>query len=113
MIRRFIITMGLLSAIAFAAVSCKETPQEEPQEDPVTAPVASVEVKALDRTSVTFTISSDSPGDYAWTIVPATEKISSAEKLFKEGTSGMFGSSQKTEITYNELEGGKEYETRM
>lgn len=109
MIRRFFITMGLLSAIAFAAVSCKETPQEEPQEDPVTAPVASVEVNALDRTSVTFTISSDSPGDYAWTIVPATEKISSAEKLFKEGTSGMFGSSQKTEITYNELEGGKEY----
>ena len=50
MIRRFIITMGLLSTIAFAAISCKETPQEDPQEDPVTAPVASVEINALDRT---------------------------------------------------------------
>ena len=109
MSHRFIITLGLLLAMAFAAVSCKETPQDEPQDDPVTAPVASVEVNALDRTSITFTISSDSPGDYAWTIVPSTKKINSAEGLFTEGTTGMFGTSQKAEITYNELEGGNEY----
>ena len=109
MSNRFIITLGLLLAMAFAAVSCKETPQDEPQDDPVTAPVASVEVNALDRTSITFTISSDSPGDYAWTIVPSTKKINSAEGLFTEGTTGMFGTSQKAGITYNELEGGNEY----
>ena len=109
MSNRFIIAMGLFFAMAFAAVSCKETPQEEPQEDPVTAPVASIEVTGLDRTSVTFTISSDSQGDYAWAIIPSGSKIESAEALFTTGQSGMFDGSMKAEITYNELEGGNEY----
>ena len=109
MTKRFIYAMGVILSLAFSYVSCNETPQEEPQDDPVTAPVASVEINALDRTSVTFTISSDSPGDYAWAIVPSTSDISSAELLFTAGQSGMLGSSQKIEITDNELTGGNEY----
>lgn len=105
--RRFIFTIGILSTMILAAVSCKKTPQEEPQ-GPI-APVATLEVNELDRTSVTFTIASDSPGDYAWAIVPSTTQITKVEDLFTLGYSGMFGSSQQTEITYNELEGGNEY----
>lgn len=109
MTRRFLIATGLIIAAAFAAISCKGPQQEDPQEDPVVAPTATVEINALDRTSVTFTISSDSPGDYVWAIVPETEKIASAEELFSNGNSGMFTSAQKVEVTYNELEGGNEY----
>lgn len=109
MTRRFLIAIGFVITAAFAAVSCKGPQQEEPQEDPVIAPTASVEINALDRTSVTFTITSDSPGDYVWAIVPETEKIASAEDLFSNGNSGMFTSEQKIEVTYNELEGGNEY----
>ena len=109
MTRRILIATGFIIAAAFAAISCKGPQQEEPQEDPVVAPTATVEINALDRTSVTFTISSDSPGDYVWAIVPETEKIASAEELFSNGNSGMFTSAQKVEVTYNELEGGNEY----
>ena len=109
MTRRILIAAELIIAAAFATISCKGPQQEEPQEDPVVAPTATVELNALDRTSVTFTISSDSPGDYVWAIVPETEKIASAEELFSNGNSGMFTSAQKIEVTYNELEGGNEY----
>ena len=109
MTRRILIATGFIIAAAFAAISCKGPQQEDPQEDPVVAPTATVEINALDRTSVTFTISSDSPGDYVWAIVPETEKIASAEELFSNGNSGMFTSAQKVEVTYNELEGGNEY----
>ena len=109
MTRRFLIAAGLALSVAFAAISCKGPQQEEPQDDPVVAPTATVEVNALDRTSVTFTISSDSPGDYAWAIVHGTDKVTSAEALFSTGHSGMFDASQKVEVKYNELEGGNEY----
>jgi hypothetical protein len=109
MTKRILIAMGLIIAATFSTVSCKGPQQEEPQEDPVVAPTASVEINSLDRTSVTFTITSDSPGDYVWALVPETEQISSAEDLFAKGNSGMFTSSQRVEVTYNELEGGNEY----
>lgn len=105
MIKKFIYAMVSLCAMALAVASCKETPQEEP----VTAPEASVKIDALDRTSITFTISSTAAGDYAWAIVPATEEIQSAEILFTAGHSGMFDSSQKIKVTFNELEGGQKY----
>ena len=83
MTRRFLIAAGLIFTSALAAISCKGPQQEEPQDDPVVAPAATVEVNALDRTSVTFTISSDFPGDYAWAIVSGTDKVASAEALFR------------------------------
>lgn len=73
------------------------------------APVATIKIDDLDRTSVTFTIKSDSPGDYAWTIVPTSETVENAEALFAGSTNGMFGSSNEIQVTYNELEGGNEY----
>ena len=109
MTRRFLIAAGLIFTSALAAISCKGPQQEEPQDDPVVAPAATVDVNALDRTSVTFTISSDFPGDYAWAIVSGTDKVASAEALFSTGNSGMFDASQKVEVKYNELEGGNEY----
>lgn len=74
-----------------------------------TAPVASIKIDALDRTSITFSIKSDSPGEYAWTIVPSTETVENAEALFANSTNDMFGSSNEIQVTYNELEGGNEY----
>ena len=109
MSKKLFISIGFILAMASAFTSCKKTPQEAPQGDSVVAPAASVKIDALDRTSVTFTISSDSPGDYAWTIVPSSSQIKDAEELFSAGQSGMFGASQEIEITHNELEGGNEY----
>lgn len=101
--------LSVLAISSFLGVACNEN--KEPIEKPVepTAPVAAVELGELTRTSVSFTIKSDSPGDYAWKIVPSSETVSDAESLFQNGKTGMFGSSNSVELTYNELEGGKEY----
>lgn len=107
---------GIVTAICFAAISCEEKVPEDGGDNTgpddkveVVAPIVSVEVTELERTSVSFTIKSDSPGDYAWTIVPASEAVANAEDLFKSGNTGMFGSSNTAEIVYNELEGGNKY----
>lgn len=115
MTRRFLNILGTLAALSFAASACKEVPENqepEPQPEPdkeVVAPVATMKVDALDRTSVTFTVKSDSDGDYAWAIVPADQTIESAEDLFESGKTGMFGAEKTFSTTYNELEGGKTY----
>ena len=112
MTRRFLNILGTLAALSFAASACKEVPENqepEPQPEPdkeVVAPVATMKVDALDRTSVTFTVKSDSDGDYAWAIVPADQTIESAEDLFESGKTGMFGAEKTFSTTYNELEGG-------
>lgn len=99
----------VVSAILLTALACRETPEVPEQDDPVTAPAASIEVGEQTRTSITFTIGSDAPGDYAWDIVDAGETFQDAEELFKTGKSGMFGQSNSVTLTYNELEGGKQY----
>lgn len=112
MIKRLFIMLGLASVLSFAATSCNETPQQEIEDDPIDAPVAPnalIAVTSLDRTSVSFSIISDSPGDYAWKIVKGTENFENAEALFKSGTTGMFGSDNKVSVTDNNLEGGNEY----
>ena len=112
MIKRLFIMLGLASVLSFAATSCNETPQQEPEDDPINAPVAPnalIAVTSLDRTSVSFSIISDSPGDYAWKIVKGTENFADAEALFNSGTTGMFGSDNKISVTDNNLEGGNEY----
>lgn len=108
--------LGIVTAICFAAISCEEKVPEDGGDNTgpddkveVVAPIASVEVTELERTSVSFTIKSDSDGDYAWTIVPADQTIESAEELFESGKTGMFGEEKTFSTTYNELEGGMKY----
>lgn len=100
--------MGLISALACAVTSCgPKTPDPEPEP---TAPVASITVSDLSRTSITFKIASDAPGDYAWAIVPAGQTIETAEVLFgPDYNNGMFDDSNIATVTYNQLEGNKEY----
>ena len=96
-------------AAAFAmmtAASCKDS---EPAGPAVILPESSLTIDEQTRTSVTFTISSDSPGDYAWAITSPDQSFDSAEDLFNSGNSDMFGSSQTATITYNELKGGEKY----
>lgn len=102
--------LSVLTMISLLCVACEENKQpiEGPEEQP-TLPIATVELGELTRTSVSFTIKSDSPGDYVWKIVPSSETISDSEALFGSGKTGMFNSSNSIDITYNELEGGKEY----
>lgn len=102
---------SVFAAMSMIAVACKKSdgPVQKEEEPEVVAPVASVELGELTRTSVTFTIKSDSPGDYAWKIVPASESVSDAESLFQTGKTGMFGSTRSESVTYNELEGGNQY----
>lgn len=106
--------------LGLSILSCKEKetlspdtpvePSNPPQEEvPVIKPVVTVEIGEVKRTEVTFSISSDSPGDYAWTILPAGQTVSSSEELFENGSVGMFEGSEPQEITYTNLEGGKEY----
>lgn len=109
MFKDFLRLSGIVAMVVVAAISCRKTPAPEPEEEKPVAPVVTLEVSDLSRTSITFTISSDSPGDYAWTIIPADRSVAYAEKLFKEGQTGMFGSSNTVTITYNELEGGNDY----
>ena len=98
-----------------AAVACKDPNPVEPvnPDDPdtptVTPPVALISIDEQTRTSVKFTIASDSPGDYAWAILPADQSISTAEELFEIGNSDMFGASPYATVTYDELKGGSEY----
>lgn len=87
----------------------QETEQETEQKPEVVQPLVSVEVGELTRTSVTFTIKSDSPGDYAWAILPAGEQVADSETLFETGETGMFDSSNETEVTCTDIEGSKEY----
>lgn len=98
--------------MVIAAISCNETPEPapepEPDEKPV-APVVAAQVGDLSRTAVTFILASDSPGDYAWAILPADQQIADAEQLFEEGKTGMFDASNTATITYNQLEGGNNY----
>lgn len=108
MFKRLSITLGVISALACAITSCgQKTPAPEPEP---TAPVASITVSDLSRTSITFKISSDAPGDYAWAIVPAGQTIETAEDLFgPDYNNGMFDDSNIATVTYNQLEGNKEY----
>ena len=103
--------ISVFAAMSMLAVACNKPdgPVQKEEEPEVVAPVASVEVGELTRTSVTFTIKSDSPGDFAWKIVPASESVSDAESLFKTGKTDMFNSSKSESVTYNELEGGNKY----
>lgn len=113
MARKFLFFISAVVMLAMLAVSCggpSPVPggdEEEP--DPVPAPVVSMTVGDLTRTSVTFVVASDSPGDYAWAVVPSTQNIESAEDLFKTGKVEMFGSSNVAEVTFNELEGNNTY----
>lgn len=113
MTRKFLNVISAIAMYAMLAVSCGDPSPvpggdyEEP--DPVPAPVVSVTVGDLTRTSVTFVVASDSPGDYAWAVVPSTRKINTSEDLFKTGKVEMFGSSNVAEVTCNELEGNKDY----
>lgn len=107
--------------MGFAFNSCKEEPVpvpddptpvepvDPPAEEPEVKPLVAVEMGEVTRTSVSFTIKSDSPGDYAWTILPTEEVVESAEALFESGTTGMFESTGIQEVTYTSLEGGKTY----
>lgn len=108
MFKRLFTTLGLISALACAVISCdQKTPEPEPE--PI-APVASITVSDLSRTSITFKIASDAPGDYAWAIVPAGQTIEKAEDLFGPSyNNGMFDNTNIATVTYNELEGNKEY----
>lgn len=108
MFKRLFTTLGLISALACAVTSCgPKTPDPEPEP---TAPVASITVSDLSRTSITFKIASDAPGDYAWAIVPAGQTIETAEVLFgPDYNNGMFDDSNIATVTYNQLEGNKEY----
>lgn len=108
MFKRLFITLGVISALACAITSCgPKTPDPEPEP---TAPVASITVSDLSRTSITFKIASDAPGDYAWAIVPAGQTIETAEDLFgPDYNNGMFDDSNIATVTYNQLEGNKEY----
>lgn len=109
MFKDFVRSAGIMAMAFFSIIACQDTPAPEPEPEEPVAPIASIKVDDLSRTSVTFTIVSDSPGDYAWTILPADQNVSDAEKLFEEGKTGMFGATRSVEITYNELEGGNEY----
>ncbi len=108
MLKRLLITLGLSAIVAGAITSCNtKTPTPEPEP---TAPVASITVSEVSRTSVTFKIASDAPGDYAWAIVPAGQTITTAEDLFGDNyNNGMFDDNNVVTITYNQLEGNKEY----
>lgn len=115
MIKKFLYLIGALAVAAMLAASCEEpAPEETGKEDEketetIPAPVFSLAVGDLTRTSVDFIIASDSPGDYAWAIVPEGQTISSAKALFETGQTGMFGKDNTQTVTYNALEGNKEY----
>ena len=104
--------LNVLSAISFlclALSSCNEVPAGPEEEVITTKPTATITVDNLERTTVTFTITSDIAGDYAWAFVPAEQKIETAEALFESHTNGMLDGSKKITITYNSLEGGNSY----
>ena len=95
--------------LACTIFSCNR-PDPEPEPEQPTAPVSSISILDLSRTSITFKIGSDAPGDYAWAILPAGEKIEKAEDLFGTAyNNGMFDETNIATITYNQLEGNKEY----
>lgn len=109
MTRKLFAALGLISALACTLFSCNR-PDPEPEPEQPTAPVSSISILDLSRTSITFKIGSDAPGDYAWAIVPAGETIEKAEDLFGSGyNNGMFDETNVATITYNQLEGNKEY----
>jgi len=107
LMKKFFQVLGILAAVSLLSVACKESKVEKP--DAPDAPVVSVEIDELSRTAVTFTVTADSPGDYAWKIVPAEDVVNDAESLFEVGETGMFDESNSVTVTYNELEGGKEW----
>ena len=109
MMKRFLNVLSGIFFLCLAVSSCKETPVTPEEEPTPTKPVASIKVDDLQRTTVTFTITSDIVGDYAWAILPADQKVETAEGLFEKYTNGMFDSNKSVTVTYNELEGGKEY----
>lgn len=107
--KRFLNVLSGIFFLCLAISSCGEKPAGQEEEPTPTKPVASIKIDDLQRTSVTFTITSDIVGDYAWAIVPANQKIETAEGLFEKYTNGMFDSNKTVTVTYNELEGGNEY----
>lgn len=87
--RKFYLILPMFAALA---VGCGDDKSEIPPPSP-NAPTLSVEVVEVERTKVSFSLTTDKGVDYAYAILPAdAEAPASAEALFllAEAKSGMF-----------------------
>lgn len=107
--RKIFFVFSVVTVLMSVIQSCNEPAPPVPEEPVVEAPAVTLEVNSIDRTSVSFTLKSDAPGDFAWAILPASESVGSAEDLFKKGTVGMFGSANVATVDCTDLEGGNSY----